>query len=267
MQHIQQSIQKTMTYHSDYCKQHKIEHIVWNDQSICPRCFIEQQDRQLQEQIEDQYKHVQKMKKYNTLYHSSLVSDSTLVKATIESFVPSCEEEQKNKNIVLECIKRYKAGETFNVILQGLQGTGKSHLAYSILKEINETTNYKTSSLFISVEEMLRKIRGSFQDKESKYTENYFVDLMSGVDFLVLDDLGAETGSIDTDKMATDFVQRVLYAIGTTRQDKSTIITTNLSSKALFTMYDRKLVSRLLKNPKYIIFKESKDKRISSIPF
>ncbi|WP_209121541.1 ATP-binding protein [Alkalihalobacillus sp. BA299] len=244
-----------------------MEHIIWKQQSICPRCFLEQQDQQLQEQIEGQYKKSQKMKKYNTLYHSSLVSDSTILKATMESYKPTCEEERRNKQIILECIQRYKQGEIFNVILQGLQGTGKSHLAYSILKELNETAEYKISSLFISVEDMLRKIRASFQDKESKYTENYFVDLMSGVDFLVLDDLGAETGAIKTDKKATDFVQRVLYAIGTTRQDKPTILTTNLTGKALFSMYDRKLVSRLLKNPKYIIFKESKDKRISSSPF
>lgn len=113
----------------------------------------------------------------------------------------------------------------------------------------------------------MRKIKDSFSNRQSKYTERYFVDLLSSVDFLVLDDVGAETGAIDTDKTASDFVQRILYAITTTRQDKATILTTNLSSEVLFKMYDKKLVSRLLKNPKYVLFKETKDKRLASIPF
>ena len=114
---------------------------------------------------------------------------------------------------------------------------------------------------------MLRTIKDSFSNRESRYTERYFVDLLSKVDFLALDDIGAETGAIDTDKTATDFVQRVLYAITSTRQDKATIVTTNLNSEVLFKMYDKKLVSRLLRNPKYVLFKETKDKRLSNIPF
>ena len=65
----------------------------------------------------------------------------------------------------------------------------------------------------------MRKIKDSFSNRQSKYTERYFVDLLSSVDFLALDDVGAETGAIDTDiKTASDFVQRILYAI--TLQDK-----------------------------------------------
>jgi DNA replication protein DnaC len=123
------------------------------------------------------------------------------------------------------------------------------------------------SCLFVSIDAMLRKIKNSFNDKESRFTEEYFNKLLSNVDFLVLDDLGAETGAIDTSKTATDFVQRVLYGITNTRQDKATILTTNLDSKTLFSMYDKKLVSRLFRKPKYVIFKESKDKRTSNIPF
>ncbi|MDF2606968.1 MAG: Pony 38 [Bacillales bacterium] len=91
--------------------------------------------------------------------------------------------------------------------------------------------------------------------------------MLSDCDFLVLDDLGAETGAIDTGKAATDFVQRVFYAIMNARQGKVTIITTNLSSEKLFSIYDKKLVSRLLRNPQFIIFKETLDKRISILPF
>ncbi|GIN96058.1 hypothetical protein J6TS1_19280 [Siminovitchia terrae] len=65
----------------------------------------------------------------------------------------------------------------------------------------------------------MRVIKDSFSNKESRYTENCFVELMSKAAYLALDDIGVETGAIGTDKIATDFVQRVLYAITTTRQD------------------------------------------------
>ena len=114
---------------------------------------------------------------------------------------------------------------------------------------------------------MLRKIRSSFNDKDSPFTEQYFTDLLTNVDYLVLDDLGSETGNIDTNKQATDFTSKVLRAVVNGRQDKSTIVTTNLSSKALMNMYDPKLISRMMKNLETIIFTETTDKRIKNIGF
>jgi DNA replication protein DnaC len=87
------------------------------------------------------------------------------------------------------------------------------------------------------------------------------------VDFLVLDDVGAETGAMDTDKRASDFIHRVLYGITNARQNKSTITTTNLGSKDLYSMYDKKIVSRLFRKPKFIVYENTKDKRINQLPF
>ena len=90
------------------------------------------------------------------------------------------------------------------------------------------------------------------------------VDKYAKVDLLVLDDLGGETGFIGTDKVASDFTQRILYHLMNRRQDKSTIITTNLNSKQISAMYDSKVVSRLYKNlgGNIIKFEKSKDRRI-----
>ena len=95
----------------------------------------------------------------------------------------------------------------------------------------------------------------------------YFVDLLSKVDYLVLDDLGAETGAVGTKKKASDFIQRVLYAIANGRQSKSTIVTSNLSIPALQDMYDTKLISRLLRDTYQIHFTNTSDKRVRKIEF
>lgn len=271
-----QNLQKRMEFHSSYCENHTyrqngqdiikpIQRMVINGKAVCPRCELEKETERLKEAEQNRFDELEKQRTYNTLYRQSLISDETLLTATLENYTVSCEEERVNKEIVLECLKRYKDGQTFNVVFQGNPGAGKSHLAYSMLNHLNQTGNHMC--LYIAIEDMLRKIRDSFSNKDSKYTEGYFVELLSKVDYLVLDDLGAETGAIDTDKTASDFVQRILYAVTSARQNKCTIYTMNLTSKTLLKMYDSKLVSRLFRNPKYIIFKESKDKRMTSIPF
>jgi DNA replication protein DnaC len=239
--------------------------MIVNGNVLCPRCEKEKSDKELQEKIQKDYERLLANKKYNTLKYDSVIEDTSLVDCNFNTYITTEKEEQLNKEIVLECLERYKQGQIFNTILQGNQGAGKSHLAYALLHELNQTKEY--SCLFVSVEMMIRKIKESFRNKESRFTEDYFVNLLSNVDFLALDDLGAETGAIDTEKNATDFVQRVLYAVTNARQKKATITTTNLSSKTLYTMYDKKLISRLFKSPKFIVFAETKDKRINQLPF
>lgn len=89
------------------------------------------------------------------------------------------------------------------------------------------------------------------------------IDLLTEADLLVLDDLGAETGAVTTDRTATDFTTRTLYAIINGRMNKPTIITTNLSSKDMAKMYDSKLISRMFRGAEghVIKFEKTNDKR------
>ncbi|MCK6203956.1 ATP-binding protein [Bacillus infantis] len=278
---IPQALRKNITFHSSYCEKHTyrkngedvvnpVQRMEINGQVVCPRCEVDKDNQKIEAEQQEKYKELLASKQesdrpYHVLRNKSILTDHTLLEATFENFTVECEEERKNKEDMLDAAARLQDGQVFNVILQGKQGTGKSHLSYSLLRHLNEAS--ECSCCFVSIDEMLRKIKDSFNNKESKYTESYFVDLLSNVKYLVLDDLGAETGAIDTEKTATDFVQRVLYAVASSRQDKATILTTNLDSKTLFRMYDKKLVSRLLRSPKFILFKDSKDKRISNLPF
>ncbi|MCA1029317.1 ATP-binding protein [Cytobacillus kochii] len=283
MERIQmpQRLQKNITFLSEECHKHTyrkggqdvinpVTKMKINGKVVCPRCEVERENELIQKAEQEKYeRHLEELKNRNKsprIFHDkSIITDMTITRATFDNYLADCREESINKESMLEVLRRYTDGEVFNVILQGNPGAGKSHLAYALMKSINETGEY--SCLYISVDEMLSRIRDSFSNRESIYTQSYLVDLMSNVDFLVLDDLGAETGAIDTDKTATDFTHKVLYSVTSKRQDKATVLTTNLSSTQLFKLYDKKLVSRLMKNPKYIVFKEAKDKRMANIPF
>jgi len=269
---VLRTFEERMIYHSEKCAIHGVQLVEFEGEAQCPKCFTEQENKALELKISNQFEHS------NSLYleRKSLLTDLTLLSASLENYtVTPNTEANLNKQVVLECVNYLKNGQVFNIILQGKAGAGKSHLAYAILRALNsmkiksadDKEPVQKSCAFISFELMLRKVRESYKKPEQILNEFYFLRLIEQVDFLVIDDLGAESGAIDTEKTATDFVHKFLYALSTSRQHKVTIYTTNLTSTSLSILYDKKLISRFFKKPKFIVFKETKDYRIGDIPF
>lgn len=239
--------------------------IIVHGSEVCPICERNVQNEYLSKQESEKIRRSRMKKNHRVLLQKSILTNRNLFEATFGNYKTTDSEEIANKEKAIKVFQKYKEGEVFNTWFTGLPGVGKSHLSMSILRNLNEVGVQDKTCLFISVDEMLLQIRNSFDHKESVYTEHYFVNLLSTVDYLVLDDLGAETGGTGTTKRATDFTLRVLYAVANARQDKSTIITTNLSKNELVTMYDAKLVSRLRAAMALIDFKDTSDKRIRQI--
>ncbi|WP_454844376.1 ATP-binding protein [Priestia megaterium] len=275
---------KGLTYHSDECLKHTyikggqeivkpVQKIVVDGKVVCPRCHVEAQTKELQQFESERAERIEKLRKYNVLYRDSLVPDKTILTATFENYATAEREEIENKQMMLEFRDRLRKGEQLNIILQGNPGAGKSHLCYALLQDLNnydrdvENPADKKTCLFINLEVLMRKIKSSFKNNDTKYTEDYLVELLTNVDYLVLDDLGAETGAVDTDKVASDFVQRIVYAVTNGRQDKSTFTTFNLAGDRLKDMYDAKALSRLMKGRNFVVFNETSDKRFEDLPF
>ncbi|AGY48279.1 replication initiator protein [Bacillus phage Pony] len=236
----------------------------------CPRCKVEEMNKRLVDRESGKFAESEKQRAYEAFELDSIVTDMTLLKARLNNFVidPGNQEQENNLAAARNYANDIQNGAVFNIFTQGERGAGKSHLMYGLAHELNERFKGQNKRvLFVEVKEMLDRIKDSFNNKQSMYTEMYFKKLLSEADILVLDDLGAETGAIDTEKNATNFTVNTLYGVMTARQDKVTFTTSNLSSKSLFNMYDKKLVSRILRNPQYIIFKDTKDKRLEQYPF
>lgn len=210
----------------------------------CRHLRIEQEER---EKVERLQRKLYWRRTKQVLNKDSIFSDPDLKPATFANFKPSSPESEKNLKLA-----RHWAGEylnpdnAFNVILTGLPGRGKSHLALSMLKAVNENGQRPMSCLFVSVNDLFRLIRDSFNFPDSKYTEENMVNLLGNVDLLVLDDLGSEASFKRATSEASEFVQRTLFGILDQRQ--RTIITTNLTSKQLAAIYNPKIISRLEKN-------------------
>lgn len=199
------------------------------------------------------------------LRRKSMFRDRTLEAANFESYrtdLTDNEEVEVNKQKAIEIAQRINNGEIINsMITSETTGVGKSHLAMAILKAVNNGTR---KVVFLEAATIYDKVQQSIRTGD-EYTLEYFAKLSGESDVLVLDDLGAEIGDKDTDKIASDYINRLWRAIVDARQDKTTITTTNLRSVDIRRLYDVKVVSRLLNGAKssdgIIVFNETKDLR------
>ena len=255
-----------LTVSNERCPTHDIELVsAFGREPICIECKrlgLEEQESKL---VSDILEEQNKINTYDWLERHSIYLDRTLKNVSFDNYKTDDAETKLNKEKALKIASEYYQGANYNTIFTGKPGTGKSHLAMSIAKVVNEHSQPYKKCLFTSIDEVMRKIKDSFNHRDSKYTEEYITNLLTSADLLVIDDLGAETGAIFSDKQATDFTTKVLYSIMNGRMNKPTIITTNLTSKEMAKMYDQKLISRFLRGAEghAIKFDKTKDKRIS----
>lgn len=250
-----------------FCDVHPKKRLVqFEGRTVCWICEADKQTALLSEQLHAEHAERLARKSYHMLRKQSVLKDETLVNASFKTYTDNVTpgtEEFFNKEQALKACNAYrKDAEPFNTWFTGDTGVGKSHLAMAMLHALNETDGQHRSCLFVDIDEALRRVRQSFSDTDSTFTEGYLVDMMSDVDFLVIDDIGAETGNIATDKVASDFVSRIIRAVLNARQHKSTIFTTNLTRAQLERVYDKKLVSRAMRDVFLIKFEHAVDKRV-----
>lgn len=124
------------------------------------------------------------------------------------------------------------------LIMSGLNGTGKSHLAVAV---VDAAVNQGYSALFISALEALRSITSCYSNN-SKVTQEEAFQKLRDPDLLVLDDIGTAND--------TDTTVQIIYEIIYSRyhSNKPTIITTNDSIEELNKLIGVRTVDRLREN-------------------
>lgn len=110
-----------------------------------------------------------------------------------------------------------------SLMLWGVPGNGKSHLAAAIANDLNERDEIV---VFQSVPELLQRIRETF-DRDSEESEQDIMKALLTCDLLIMDDIGAEKLT----KWVEDIVFRIID--GRYRKEKPILYTSNLKPKFL----------------------------------
>ena len=231
-------------------------------QEFCPECCQEQIDRQEQEGVNNSLNAEIYLKTYNVLMRDSTIPRE-LKEASFENFIAETAEEKQLLAFAREQVDKYLDGMTGNTLFTGSTGIGKSHLSVAIAKAINEGYKAKgepKSVLFVNLTEILRRVRESFNSPTS--LEGHYSRMLKEVDYLVLDDLGIKSDNA-SNKGKSVWEEEFIFDILSNR-DK-TIITTNLSSSEIASLYSERVASRVRTGLEGNFFKSFtiKDKRYS----
>lgn len=231
-------------------------------QEFCPECTKGLIERQEQEGVDKALNVETYLKTYNVLMRDSTIPRE-LKEASFENFIAETAEEKQLLAFAREQVDKYLDGMIGNTLFTGSTGIGKSHLSVAIAKAINEGYRAKgepKSVLFVNLTEILRRVRESFSSPTS--LEGYYSRMLKEVDYLVLDDLGIKSDS-SNNKGKSAWEEEFIFDILSNR-DK-TIITTNLSSSEIASLYSERVASRVRTGLEGNFFKSFtiKDKRYS----
>jgi DNA replication protein DnaC len=141
--------------------------------------------------------------------------------------------------------KEYIVEPSGNLFLYGGYGTGKTHLAVAIAREL---LLQGKELLFTSVPRLLFEIRKAFK-QDADDTEAFYVEKYSSCPFLILDDFGLEK--------STEWARQTLDYIIYERDNhlRPTVITSNFSLDELTEKMDGRISSRLAGMGKVVLFK------------
>lgn len=212
------------------CEKHSCRYItvLKTGLTVCPDCHREELENQNTLHVQKQYERELENKRLYYLKKLSIMDDE-LENASFDNFRAETAKHQEVLSWAKAMANDWFSGGKGNIIMTGKAGRGKSHLAYSIIRGLSDKT--KKLGLLVNVTDLLSEIKRDFSK------EAFWMDKLKDVDYLVLDDLGAEKVS--------DWSTSIIYSLLNKRTN--TIITTNLTPAEIRRIYGERIASRIRK--------------------
>ncbi|MCZ2969961.1 hypothetical protein NYY93_23415, partial [Acinetobacter baumannii] len=103
-----------MTMDSDMCDTHGMNKMKFGGQVVCPRCFLENESKKLQQQEQAKYDADKANEKKFMFHQQSMIADSNIKKANFDNYKPTSKEGTKNLELAKVIATDYLDGKIFN---------------------------------------------------------------------------------------------------------------------------------------------------------
>ena len=127
------------------------------------------------------------------------------------------------------------------LLLFGNYGTGKTHLAYSILKELDRQG---LPGFYITIPDLFDRI----SDRVNRIDVADTLGKLCMVSCLVLDEIGVQSGDADEKKRLYQIID------GRIKNGRPTILVTNLDRSELVNLLTERVVSRVIQSSYKLFF-------------
>jgi len=204
--------------------------------SHCPECIREYSELENKKEQESQ-----ETKRIDRLESRGI--RKRFYDATFDSYVADTKEKRNALEVCRDFIAResevFKTGEC--LFLVGKPGTGKNHLAVSIVRES------KRDAKIVKASEMIRRIRESYR-RESHETEQYLIADYATIPLLIVNEIGVQFG--------TDAEKNLLFEVLDLRYENMlpTVFISNLSIQGIRDFVGGRVIDRMLENGKVVEF-------------
>ena len=228
---------------------------------IVPQCYFpkkitpeeaQKHSEELEQRLVKQYQ-AKRAKNFTSL--RSIYNEANVLNHSFKNVEPVSDEFTALAKKARQIAENYANSESFNTVLSGQAGAGKTMLAVCILNYVRRKRP-EMKCLFMATTELAElafsQYRKEEYDKQARF--NQALKDINECDLLVLDDLGTESSMTTDISESNNTVQKMLFRIGDLMQGKRMIITTNNNGEELTAMYNPKIISRLLtSNPDHIL--------------
>uniref|UniRef100_UPI002AA85E61 hypothetical protein n=1 Tax=uncultured Enterococcus sp. TaxID=167972 RepID=UPI002AA85E61 len=129
----------------EFCAEHpRYKKLMLPDgKTVCPVCYKDQRDNVVSKENSEAYYAETAKGRRKYLYKNSVVSNKFVLDKGFKTYFTKTESEKRIREDATLLVEPLASGDAMTVYLQGAPGCGKTHLASSMIKNVNALANGK----------------------------------------------------------------------------------------------------------------------------